>query len=357
MKKFQNDIMYLVVLTIMVSCHQTDYKHEYFKEFNQKTEMRGQLLEEFALEKCYNPEYINVYDTILIMTQPKRESGVFSFYSLKTHELLASFGKQGKGPGEFLQPSIPKVDKENGLLWFIDFPKAKFYAFKISEILNNPIEIKPVKEIEFDGASLMPVFDYTILKNNNIMLASGLERGLCSIINSKGEVIKVLGEQPFFSDNKDLPRFAYSYLYSKFVVANDQNEVVFSYFFYDKLLKYNIETNEISILTGPDRIEQKANVTPQGTLYTTTSTAKGYFFTIRSTEKKIFALYLGRNQINEDFSVNLPHNIYVFNWDLKPIVNLEFNSNIRAFDLNSDGDLLYVINESSENNIQVYSMK
>lgn len=342
---------------VAVSCKESGKNHEYFKEFPEKIKMSEKLIDDFALENCLNPEYINVYDTILIVTQPKRESGIFSFYSLKTHELLTSFGKQGKGPDEFLQPGILKIDRMHGLLWFIDFPKAIFYAFSIADILDDSVNLNPVKEIKFDGASLMPIFDYFILNDTNIILPSGLENGLCTIINSEGEIVKSLGEQPIFDNNKELPRFAYSYLYSKFMVVNrNQDEIVFSYFFYDKLLKYSRKKDKISIVTGPDHIKQKAKATKQGTLYTTTSTVKGYFFIIRSTEKKIFALYLGRNQINEDFSANRPHNIHVFNWDLKPLVNLEFNTSIRAFDLNETGNLLYTITDGSEKNIQIYSL-
>lgn len=344
----------IVFIIINFSCNNSkDNKNLSFREFSKKVNMEERFVEKLSLKGCYNPSSVHIFDTLLIVTQERIEKGIFSFYSLKNYKLLASFGKQGKGPDEFINPAYVNIDKHNQLLWFIDYPKTTFYAFSIQEILKDPQNIKPVKVIKFNQ-SLMPVFTYKVLEDTSILLSSSNNSSLLTLINSKGEIIETYGEQPMF-DSPGLPQHAYKDLHSRFLTYNDKtNEVVLSYLYYDKLLKYNLTTGEYLITTGPDNIKQKAKAKEDGSMYRPITLIKGYFYTITSDDDKIFALYLGGQYINEDITENLPHNIHVFNWELSPSVNLIFKKGVRSFDFFNEKNLLYKI--SKDGSVNVYRL-
>jgi len=349
-------VKFLIIVFIVInfSCNNSkDSKNLSFREFNKKVNMEDRFVEKLSLKGCYNPSSVHVFDTLLIVTQKRIEKGIFSFYSLKNHKLLASFGKQGKGPGEFIAPAITNVDKHNKWLWFIDYPKTTFYAFSIQEILKGPRNIKPVKVIKFNQ-SLMPVFTYKVLADTSILLSSSNNSSLLTLINSKGEIIETYGEQPMF-DSPDLPERVYRSLHSRFLTYNDKtDEVVLSYLYYDKLLKYNLTTGEYLITTGPDNIKQKAKAKEDGSMYRPITLIKGYFYTMTSDDVGVFALYTGDTHFNEDLSGNYPNNIYVFDWDFNPKFNLIFKRNIKIYDIDYENNNLYTI--TGEGNINVYRL-
>ncbi|MFP4022924.1 MAG: BF3164 family lipoprotein [Thiohalospira sp.] len=351
MKKIYCLIINIFLITILFSCKEKN--ETYFKEFPETINMNKKLLDEYTLEGALDNRYLYLYDSLLIIVQNRLENGIFSIYSLNTQERLASFGKQGKGPDEFIDIGYPVIDKIHGLFWFIDYPKSTFYAYRIEDMVLNTENIKPIKEIKFD--QLLLPFNYVVLEDTSIMIPASIHSDLCSIINTQGDVIKVIGNQPMF-DSDGLPHLVYSDLHSRLMVFdNSKNEIVFTYHYYDKLLKYNLDTKETFVVTGPDNIKQKAYAKEDGSLYRPITMKKGYYFSFKANSEKLFALYLGKPHFKPDRTGNYPKNIHVFNWELEPLINLEFDKSVRCFDINDEGTKLYISTEGSRN-ILVYDL-
>lgn len=355
MIKLNNLLIYLYFFFAIVSCNTASNDHNIsYDEFQRTVNMSEKLIGEYSFEGCLDPNYINVFDSLIIFTQNKLESGIFSFYSLKTHELIASFGSQGKAPGEFINAAWTEIDKIHGLIWFIDYPKTTFYAYKIEDIILKTNNLNPVKEIKFDR-SLMPIFNFVVLEDTSILIPSSSKKDLYTIIKPNGTLKNVFGTQPAFN-GENLPQRAYNDLHSRLVgINNKENELVFSYQYYDKLLKYNPVTEETIIVTGPDKIKQKPIATSNGVLRKTLTTEIGYFFSLKTNNEKIFALYKGKQSFNQDFTQIAPNNIHVFNWRLEPKLNLLFDKDILSFDINESGTIIYAIT-NSEKNILVYKL-
>ncbi|HRW61977.1 MAG TPA: BF3164 family lipoprotein [Bacteroidales bacterium] len=353
---FKTYIYFFVFLIVLVSCTEQKLNKKSFKSFLENIDMSKRQIDNFSIPGCLDPSYLNIYDTLIIITQNKLENGIFSFYGIKSKKLVASFGRQGKALNEFVQPAYTEVDKKNGLFWFIDYPTTTFYAYSISEILKDSRKVKPIIKIKFDH-TYMPIFNYHILDDTSIMIPSSNKNSLCTIINTKGEIVKTHGSQPMF-DSEDLPKQAYNDLHARLIKTDiEKGEIVFAYHYYDKLLKYNYSLDKYWIVTGPDHIKQDGEALENGLLYRPITIKKGYFYSFKKANGKLYALYNGKPQFNKDYTANYPNIINVFDWDLNPLEKLEFDKSIIAFDIDENSNTLYAITGSSINNFLSYSLK
>ena len=349
-------ILFLCAISIIItSCRDINKPDRSFSKFPKSIKMNNYKVDQFALKKCYDPHFIDIYDSLLILTQPRAKSGIINFYSIKTHKLLFSFGRQGRGPGEFISPGFPTVDKNHGMFWIIDLPKKAFYGFHIEEMLTDKKNIKPAAIVPLE-LDLMPAYNYIILKDTSILIPSAKDSSLFTIIDKNGKIIKTCGTQPVF-DSKGLSGLVYKDLLSRLVVYNkDAGSYIFSYTYYDKLLKYTIKDSLINIVTGPDHLVQHARAADDGRFYRPFNIKEGYFYTLKIHKNRIYALYQGGQYFREDLSLIYPKNVHVFDGNLNPLANLIFDQGIRDFDLNEAGDRMYAITTGSEKNIVVYKL-
>jgi len=57
-----------------------------------------------VFEQAIGSFAVDIIDTMLLVYSPKSAEGIFSLYGKKSHKFIGKFGREGRGPGEFLIP-------------------------------------------------------------------------------------------------------------------------------------------------------------------------------------------------------------------------------------------------------------
>ena len=296
-------------------------------------------------------DYFFVVDTYLVALSKTLGSGFIEVLNAKTLEPICRFGEIGNGPGEFIAPSVLRIDKYNKNLWFIDFPKETFYCYSIKDLIKSKGNPKLIKSIKINHNLL--VHSYFVNSDGNIILPTTLDSSLFSTINNEGDVVEAYGIST--EERHNLPQPLFNYFYTKHLAYNPNlNVAICPYLFLNKILRYDFSNKSSSFKYGSNYLEEKPNRIDLNIVN------KKNYYTIRNTcatNRYVFAGYLGSDSYSSNGNVTFhsPKEIHVFSWNLKPIVKLKFDEPVKIFDITEDG-YMYVFADATENQYRIYKL-
>lgn len=145
-------ITLLIVLVTAFACE--GKKDQTVQEFNSVVEL---AMRETGIETL-SSENINllVVDTLLIVQ--KRTDPILEIYSTNSHKLIASFGKNGQGPGEIMEPVLLKQREfENGdpIITVFDHRRRTVNKVNLKNLLLNQEPIIKQEPLPFKGSFVM----------------------------------------------------------------------------------------------------------------------------------------------------------------------------------------------------------
>jgi hypothetical protein len=152
----------------------------------------------------------------------------------KNFKFVASFGKKGPGPGEFLNPGTIDVDK-NGFIYVYDIRKGAILVLN-----NSGKQIKTINFPEFD-------IDFRIMSDGKFMYKNprlSLDRPsktdipLIYYADDRGKTIKTIGIGPDLA-KKTGKRRAGAYMLG--FTIDQSNNIYTSYIFQNKIEKYSFD--------------------------------------------------------------------------------------------------------------------
>lgn len=303
------------------------------------------------LPYCRKPVNVDLLDSLIVIGEFQDVSGVVKIYSKSTFRHLGSFGTIGKGPNEYIAPGMLKVSTNTKSIWFIDYPKIKFIGVKVNAILQKGEEESISPSIEFSfPVNLMPIFSYHVKSDSTVLLPCSTDSSLFSVIDMHGKLIEKLG--PAHESQNKIPQLSKNYFYSRFMAFNEQREIaICAYYFHDRITQYCFRENTYKELIGRGYTEQAPQVLNDGNVVNN----RVYFLSVKSNRDLVYALYLGGDYHNPDFTRNDPKNIFVFDWDLNPVANLKFSCPITDFAVDSSGRI-YVLTSDNSNPLKVFQL-
>lgn len=346
----------IYLLGIIIICLFSTCMNEHEKQsistlpaFKHKIKMDEHLVKEIeVVDKWQYPE-IKLIDSFLIVLSRTPDEYFIKVYKSNNLDLVTEFAKVGKGPDEFISLASLHVNEQSGELYFIDFPKAEFYAYKLRDILNSKY-VKPLYSFELDK-NLMPVFNYHVLENGNILLPTTTDTSLLTIINKKGKIVERIGS------NKE-PRnglngqHEFNYFYYKNLAYNPELKVCIGTFnFIDKVLMYDISKKDAHYYVN-SKYKIIKPIASKGNIF---NNYQAYTLDIQQTKKYVFASYLGGDYISPGLKVNHPTTIHVFDWNLNPIAELTFKEPIIDFAVDENG-YIYTYCNSEFNQYKIYKV-
>ncbi len=81
--------------------------------------------------------YINVVDTFLVIV--KSDTPFVNIYSTNSHNLLLAFGNKGRGPKEFIEPSVLNMEKPPATVFLHDFRRNTVARIELQNVLKDEI--------------------------------------------------------------------------------------------------------------------------------------------------------------------------------------------------------------------------
>ncbi|MFZ1288464.1 MAG: BF3164 family lipoprotein [Melioribacteraceae bacterium] len=318
-------------------------------KFEKSTELRAEeIIDGDSLGFPF--EIISMNDLIIILDKkPLIDNSTIKVYDHNYH-LITSFGKRGKGPGEYLQPvDLTKsigIDYEFTLY---DFSNLRLTNYKIDR--NYQFHIKNIYPLK-GGMPYQAVFT-----NDKIIvsLGLGLEYNRIAIFDTNGTIKKTIGEIPPGKEkNTPVPLHLQAYK-GKLRLSPDGKYYVISAQYSDYIDILNKAGNLKKRIIGPLDKEPEYDVVSAGEIPVMALDTKkciyGYL-DIAVNDEFIYALYSGNQFSDHKYEGNFIH-VYDFNGQLKK--NYKLTESIVDFDIDFHNAIIYGIKINP--NIKVYKFK
>ncbi len=160
-----------ILLSIIISCKHNESNLKIISKFPDKELIKGEPIKEINLYSKGNVNLISI-DSFLVIQ--KSEEPHFQIYSTKNYKILSEFGKNGKGPNEFISPELlnqTSYDTSNNspVICVYDYTRRNFTKINIFNIIkdqtNQTLDNIPIPRYN-------QYFTYFFYRDNDLMIAT-----------------------------------------------------------------------------------------------------------------------------------------------------------------------------------------
>jgi hypothetical protein len=334
----------LLILLIFISCNnnRVDRNQTIFVKSLKTTSLIGRNI---CISNVFEPNSLTVQDSFLIIVDAKSEY-CFHIYNTKTFKLVNEFGKRGRGPDEFINPVITSIKSENDGyrddLIIYDRTRRRLSQINISNKISNPqYKIKS----ELLPKQMLNVTNI-IYRNDSIALYIPYDEGnpgRFSIYNFNKESRTFTPYLPKLGFKVNPVNLYPIYATSSSCVNINKNRFVAIPALLSELDFFNLagEYLHSSVIERCNEIKYAKNekiiFDMPGVSY--------YFTNVLSVNDTIYALITGKKY--PDFRNKTTSEIFVFDWDGKPIEKFLLDREIYLFsyDRNNNSFIGYSPND------------
>lgn len=279
---------------------------------------------------AYNLQIIN--DSILIIHSQSHEteSNQFIAYDMGDYHRLGSFVKQGRGPGEILEPWIVPSDARQKGLYVRDNASGAAYIIDVMRVLGGDNE-DSFQEVDIPDGTV----DWAPLNSTNYLL----------LVNEHNELtIQLTGTQKHtFHPYRGLNADRYIPKFSSILTGNEaQGKLAYAMLCFPQIAIIDYKSKEIhSSAVDPSYKNWESILKSQFS-----PESMQYYRTLTSSDKYIIALYDGCSLSDTASPSHIP-TIHIFDWEGRFLYELRVRENIGAMSLDSCSSYLYCIDNSS----------
>ncbi len=298
---------------------------------------------------------MEVFDTLLVIHKLIPDPYYYDIYGLGSEKLLASFGLQGNGPGEFPDfNNMSVLDRKNRLLGvMIPNTGGTLYEVPLDSILNNStFELK-------SSQSLGYVYNKNFVRFNDddyVALSSRSDKRVTHL-KSSTEVVDANLSYPFEEEFSDWPRNLLGMIYQGNMVKNDRmnrgavltirsaNVDIFD-------LADSIRTVKQIHLNFPrvfNESGESGNTKTRSVSYSTQNEAA--FISAKATSEYIYALYSGRSYSEYGGRDDFGTTVFVIDWEGNFIKRIELDEDTNAIAVSPDNTFLFSLVEYEQYNV------
>lgn len=337
---------------ILISCS-IDKKNNELDDpariFNNKFELTS---DKFEVDGDYitGPKQLIIVDSLLIVNDHFDEEEVTYFYAIFNKddgELYQIFGREGRGPDEFLDNSY-MFRAPNGSNNIIINNRRLFSLSEISleRVLSNSskITVDHVDELNTSYSLVSKIDD-------NLLFGTGMfTDGRFALADTSGELINTFLNYPFEDEFDDISKRDLGMAYQSSFSFHPTKPLVavanFTAGNLDILRVENDSIEEISqIHSYPPKFENQSSETQISVMFN--SDNKMGYWDVDVTEEYIYALYSGRERADPNQSTG--NKLLVFDWEGNPIKQLNLDVNVSRFAVSQNNETLYAVANDDNN--------
>jgi len=336
-------IIILQILFLMfIRCSKDDYEKNYLHyerlaDFPEKETWDFKRLSDI---KFYFPPRIKVIQNDYLFVLTAEDDIVVKVYEIDSGILITSFGKRGQGPGEFIgAAAILDNNYVPGKFWIYDYTLLKLERYDLVNVLEkkNYMPDSTIKlSVDAGRAS-----DLLFLFQSELVGIGSLISRLC-YFNCKGDTVRTNGYIPG-KPKKNVPARVHMQAYVGDITKNAQlKKLAVSNLNCDMIEIYDYSGKILKTIHGPDHfVNDYGNVDK----YSLASHVEqvGYF-TLCSSLHEIYCSYSGQKPKSEgDWITNLGREIFVLDWDGKPLKRVKVNYPLAFMDYSEERNTIYAI--------------
>lgn len=283
--------------------------------------------------------FVSIFDTILVIDKIFGNGERFDCYSLRSLKKLGSFGRKGRGPGEFTSAFLLKhfdSDSTGVHFWIIDGTRKKLERFNLVKLIRNPYGTEPDFEIPFPD-KVDSAYDAFFIHEDSIIIQPGdyPSRFIISDVNLTNLFFSSL--YPLIGTNSD-PTLQQSFC----ILSADQRVLVSAMTWLDRIDFVNTSTGlPVSTIVSADY--ESLNLTE---IHENRDFTKAYFTDANILGNNI--LLLRKNSLRKNINKKSPEEIWVFDQNFNPSYKIKINEGLNRIAVDPKSNMLYGIDTNSE---------
>jgi|AntRauTorcE11897_2_1112592.scaffolds.fasta_scaffold00005_204 hypothetical protein len=296
---------------------------------------------------------LNVIDTLLIVAN--QVEPFIRIYSTNSHELISTFGKEGRGPKEFLSASVTKQD------YFQFSSTITKKAINLYDFKRNKLTIIDLQKYIESGEGILRLrvpSDREFISSHHyldteISIATPLDRDLFIIHNFSDTTFKRVDFKPEL--NYEVKRNDKPSVYRPAVFVNKKDKIIASApLKLGELDFFNFDGELINETIFESREKFKSEIESG---LGGEENIKTYIVELDTLKNEIFALNINTpvGELDSKIQNNL---IQKFNWDGDPLLQYELDGkSIKSFAVDHINNRIYAyIHTERKNNIIIYNL-
>ena len=314
------------------------------KEFGQIIELKGTshpVEQIFKVQEC---EMIALDSLLIVKNQNTSE--MFMAFSLPSFKFIKSFGKCGRGPGEFQYPSLVKDESGEFLSYIYEKTNNKLYSLdKDLKVGELPILLQKRKK-SFNDKQLYG------LSSNDFLYVESMKMGKAIFrINSKQDSLNtaILKKLAFSDKHKNWAAYI-----GDFGVNGKNKRCVFAYKYFKRLIFFDIENKTSKVISFDSHLKTK-----KGSAVSIMSPSNStHYWGMSSNDKYVYVLYSGRTPIDVSRELNKSSGfIYVekFDWNGNPVNKYKLD-HWGYFCVNKEENSIYLASTTDEHPFISYKL-
>ncbi len=276
-----------------------------------------------------------------------------------------SFGREGRGPGEFLSTwSITSIDLNKNNIGVYDNILSRFSSFDI-EIESDSINIVNGQLINLDSSEGRPV-NVTLLNNNTLVGTGSFQEKRVRYFNLDGSIKKSVGDLPlvesknsnfsFFTVNRRFPDNILQHAYQSKIESRPDGHFFAIAARHANLIEiYNHPGEKVveirDIINAVPKIDI-INVQGNSVLNQGVEDFHFGYIDLKVSDSKIYGLFSGRK--NADGNAYLGNEIHIFNWEGELLKILELNEYLIAIEVDEVASMIYGIEHYPGLSVNIY---
>lgn len=274
---------------------------------------------------------MEVVDELLLVADRQTSPHLFAFH-LPTGRLVSATGRQGRGPGEFIDPTwlMRRTGRE---LWVYDFATRRATLLDFADPVRPRVRAERTLNL---GLSLR-----SVVFGDSLLVANGLFADFTLLVmDTLGQPIRrVAGRPPFGPADGLSPVGQRLTNVNMLQVSPDRRRLVVAYQFAPRLDIYsNDGTLQTSVL-GPRPTRASFRTDPRTGRFHWNDDNESAYVDVETTASHIYALFQGRRDLIDPQP--LPDRVHVFTWTGQFVRELVLEPPTLRIAISGDGTRLF----------------
>lgn len=338
-------ILISLLLCILISCNDTNKPKSLNEMFNNTKDLIHINVMDPSDYLIGLKGKMLLIDSTLIVLDYLTDS-FFHVFNINNNKYIGNYGSKGQGPQDFLHPASLLSSTSNEFLSY-DSDANSLKGIRLDSLIQGIISYRNlISSVSFSNFLVFPT-------KHNTYIASGMyESNMFSIIDMDNNELGRFMDYPL--ENEDIAKIDsrnIALAYQGAVnISPDKTKMVYASLFGTILGIYDINETSISerylmIYDYPQFVEYN-----QGGGFGSPITKEGIsaFLDINVTDNYIYSLYAGKNIAEFSAQAFEAQDIYVFDWNGKPIMNYRLDIPVSNIVVSNDHKTIYAIAKNPE---------